>query len=104
MNSRRHRGTVHKSGSIGRGLTADVTVAVARAAFWAGGAISGVRCACPSVDGGVGRDRRGEEVDSVLESWPRLAVDRASAEAWLVKSESSAMNDPQSDWCEAKKV
>ena len=53
--------------------------------------MSGVRCAGPSGDGGVGRDRRGEEVDSVLESRPCLA------EAWRVKPESFAMNDPRSD-------
>ena len=44
---------------------------------WAGGAMSGVRCAGPIGDGSIG-----EEVDSVLESWPCLATEGAPADAW----------------------
>ena len=72
---------------------ADVTMAVAHADFKTGGAESGVRWAGPR---GAGA---GVEVDSELESLPRLAAERASAEAWWVKPESFAMKKPRSDWC-----
>ena len=71
----------------------------ARAAFRAGGSSSIARCVVLVADGD---GRSGDELDPSPGSRPRLAADRASVQARLVKSDSSIMNGPRREPCKTQ--